>query len=157
MYKCIWPFNLSYMSGRNFCSVLIILCRIYFHEYCLLQSQQLKRIVQTERQKNWTIHFKSCEEVKMLANWTAQSRMQTHCNVKTNQRCQIVILQNQHVSKGFEDRGNSDKQNIISLIVLCIFPKCLFNVCFFRKMHFQSCEMSQIWQIYLCKNIEKLG
>ena len=21
----------------------------------------------------------------------------------------------------------------------------------------QSCEMSQIWQIYLCKNIEKLG
>ena len=29
-----------------------------------------------------------------------------------------------------------------------------------RKMHvahIQSCKMSQIWQIYLCKNIEKLG
>ena len=24
-------------------------------------------------------------------------------------------------------------------------------------LDFQSCKMSQIWQIYLCKNIKKLG
>ena len=26
-----------------------------------------------------------------------------------------------------------------------------------QAIDFQSCKMSQIWQIYLCKNIEKLG
>ena len=60
----------------------------------MLPFQHDCRVWWTERHKNWTIQSKSCEEVKLLANWTDARRhtsMYSWC--QTNIGCQIFNLQ----------------------------------------------------------------
>lgn len=60
-------------------------------------------------------------------------------------------------------QGVSDKRyfsdfRLISVLEVGFY---FFHMCFgiriLSPFHLQSCIMSQIWQIYLCKNIKRLG